>query len=47
VRYLREVLDVVKSASVALETNASTTPGLIRPVGEESFQHVIMPMNLG
>lgn len=47
VRYLREVLDVIKSPSVALETNANNTPGMVRPVGEESYQHVIMPMHLG
>jgi DNA polymerase-3 subunit beta len=47
VRYLRELLDVVKSASVALETNASNTPGMLRPVGNEDFKHVIMPMHLG
>jgi DNA polymerase-3 subunit beta len=47
VRYLREVLDVVKTPSVALETNANNTPGVIRPVGNEDFIHVIMPMHLG
>lgn len=47
VRYLREVLDVVKSPSVALETNANNTPAMIRPVGDQNFQHVIMPMHLG
>ena len=47
VRYLRELLDVVKSASVALETNASNTPGMLRPVGNDDFKHVIMPMHLG
>ncbi len=47
VRYLREVLDVIKSPSVALETNANNTPAMIRPVGDQNFQHVIMPMHLG
>ena len=47
VKYLREVLEVVRTPSVALETNANNTPGLIRQVGEEAFQHVIMPMHLG
>lgn len=47
VRFLREVLDVIKSPNVALETNAETAPGVIRPVGEDSFLHVIMPMHLG
>ena len=47
VRFLREVLDVVKTPNVALETNAETSPGVIRPVGEDNFLHVIMPMHLG
>lgn len=53
VRFLREVLDVIKSPNVALETTADTSPGVIKPVGDEthnhqdSFIHVIMPMHLG
>jgi DNA polymerase-3 subunit beta len=47
VRFLREVLDVIKTPSVALETNANNTPGMLHPVGEDNFQHVIMPMHLG
>lgn len=47
VRFLREVLDVIKSSNVALETGAQTSPGVIRPVGEDGFLHVIMPMHLG
>lgn len=46
VRFLREVLDVVKTPNVLLETNANNTPALIRPVGDDTFQHVIMPMHL-
>jgi DNA polymerase-3 subunit beta len=47
VRFLREVLDVIKTPNVALETTVDTSPGVIRPVGEENFLHVIMPMHLG
>jgi DNA polymerase-3 subunit beta len=47
VRFLREVLDVVRTPNVALETSAAAAPGLIRPLGEEGFLHVIMPMHLG
>ena len=47
VRYLREVLDVVKTPNVALETSANTSPGVVRPVGDDNFLHVIMPMHLG
>jgi DNA polymerase-3 subunit beta len=47
VRFLREVLEVMKSADVALETTVDTAPGIIRPLGNEDFLHVIMPMHLG
>ncbi len=47
VRFLREVLDVVRTPNVALETTAAAAPGVIRPVGEGAFLHVIMPMHLG
>ena len=47
VKFLREVLEVIKSPNVALETAASNAPGVIRPVGDEDFLHVIMPMHLG
>ncbi len=47
VRFLREVLDVVNTSDVSLETTVDTAPGVIRPVGDENFLHVIMPMHLG
>ena len=47
VKFLREVLDVIDTPNVALETTSETRPGVIRPVGNEQFLHVIMPMHLG
>lgn len=51
VRFLREVLDVIKTPNVALETTSETSPGVIRPVGGDAsdgeYLHVIMPMHLG
>ncbi len=47
VRFLREVLEVIKTPNVALETTMPNAPGVIRPVGDDSFVHVIMPMHLG
>lgn len=47
VRFLREVIDVIKTPNVAIETTVDTSPGVIRPVGDSSFLHVIMPMHLG
>jgi DNA polymerase-3 subunit beta len=47
VKFLREVLEVIKSPNVALETSAANAPGVVRPVGDDDFLHVIMPMHLG
>jgi len=47
VKFMREVLEVIKTPNVALETSAPNAPGVIRPVGDENFLHVIMPMHLG
>ena len=51
VRFLREVLDVVRTPNVALETTSDTSPGVVRPIGgpanDSDFLHVIMPMHLG
>ena len=47
VRYLSEVLEVIGTPNTVLETNANNTPGLISPVGDQSYKHVIMPMHLG
>ncbi len=46
VKYLSEVLAVIGSAEVALEANAPTKPGVIRPVGEHDYTYVIMPMHI-
>ena len=47
VKFLREVLEIIKSPNVALETAAANAPGVVRPVGDDDFLHVIMPMHLG
>ncbi|MFW6136395.1 MAG: DNA polymerase III subunit beta [Chloroflexota bacterium] len=47
VNYLIEVLSVTDAAQVSLDTTTSSSPGVIRPVGEDGFTHVIMPMHLG
>ena len=45
-RYLIDILNVIDSAQVALETNTPSSPGVFRPVGDEDFVHVIMPMHI-
>jgi DNA polymerase-3 subunit beta len=47
VRYLREVLDVIRTPSVVLEANAHNTPAMICPAGSSHFQHIVMPMHVG
>ncbi len=47
VKYLVDVLTVVNTPNVSLETTGPASPGVIRPVGREDFTHVIMPMHLG
>ena len=46
VRFLVEVLGVVDAPQVSLSTQTVKSPGLIKAVGDESFQHIIMPINL-
>ncbi len=47
-RYMIDVLSVIDTPQVVLETTRSDRPGVFRPVGAgpEEFTHVIMPMQL-
>jgi len=45
VRYLSEVLAVIGTPEVAIEVNAPTKPGVIKPVGSADYTYVIMPMH--
>jgi len=47
VRYLSDVLSVMDVPQVTLELNSSNEPGLLRPLGDDDFLHVIMPMHFG
>jgi|YNPNPStandDraft_1061719.scaffolds.fasta_scaffold39409_1 DNA polymerase-3 subunit beta len=47
VRYLIEVLSVIRQDRVLIGTTRADKPGLIKPVGDETFTHVIMPMHIG
>jgi DNA polymerase-3 subunit beta len=47
VKYLVDVLNVIDTPNVALETSAPTSPGVIKPVGRDDFLTVIMPMHVG
>ena len=45
-KYLIDVLSIVDSPQVVLETSAPSSPGVLRPIGDEQFTHVIMPMHI-
>lgn len=45
-KYLIDVLSVIDTPQVALETSASASPGVIRALGDDQFTHVIMPMHI-
>ncbi len=47
VKYLVDVLNVLPTQNVALETSQATSPGVVRPVGEDDFLYVVMPMRIG
>jgi DNA polymerase-3 subunit beta len=42
-----DVLSVIDSPQVALDTTSSSSPGVVRMIGDESFIHVVMPMHVG
>ncbi len=43
-RYLQDVLQVLDGGRVALETTGPSQPGVIRPLDNASYVHVVMPM---
>ena len=43
-KYLGEVLDVLGKGEVAVETTTPSSPGVIRPLNNEGYVHVVMPM---
>jgi len=43
-RYLIEVLNVLRTDRVAAETTSPSSPGVIRPIGDDRYVHVVMPM---
>jgi DNA polymerase-3 subunit beta len=45
-RYLAEALGAIAAGRVALEMAGPTQPGVLRPIGDDSFIHVLMPMHL-
>ena len=47
VKFLTDVLSVIDTPEIAMETTSSMDPGVFKPVGEDGFLHIIMPMHFG
>ncbi len=47
VRYLLDVLSVIDTTQISLETTTPNNPGVIKPIGDSDYIHVIMPMQIG
>jgi len=45
-RYLIDMLNVLGTEQVALETTNSSRPGILKAVGDENLVYVVMPMHL-
>ncbi len=45
-KYLMDVLAIMDTPQVALETTTEASPGSIHPIGDEQFTHIIMPMHI-
>ncbi len=43
-KYLQDYLGVLEGGRVSLEMSGPSRQGVLRPVGEEDFVHVLMPM---
>ncbi len=43
-KYLSDVLSVISQEKVILETTGSSSPGVIKPVGDDNYIHIVMPM---
>jgi len=44
VKYLSDVLSILRQTQVALEVTTPSSPGVIRPIGVDNYTHVVMPM---
>ncbi len=44
IKYLNDVLAVISTPEITLELNTPQTPGVIKPLGMDSYVYVIMPL---
>jgi DNA polymerase-3 subunit beta len=45
-RYLQEVLNILNEEQATLELTGALNPGILRPVGNNDFLYVVMPMQV-
>ena len=45
-KYLLDVLGVLGTGQMALEVTSPSSPGVLKPVGDDTYVHVIMPMHV-
>jgi DNA polymerase-3 subunit beta len=46
VKFLTDALNAMKASQVALETQTSQNPGVLKPVGQDDYVHIVMPMTI-
>lgn len=46
VKYLADALAAMKTPQVAMETQTPRSPGVFKPVGQEGYVHLVMPMTV-
>jgi DNA polymerase-3 subunit beta len=46
VTYLAAALAAITTTQVALETQSAQSPGVFKPVGQEGYIHIVMPMSI-
>lgn len=44
--YLMDVISALESEQVTLKLNGALNPGLITPVGDDSYRHIVMPLQV-
>ncbi len=47
VKYLIDALGAAGAHQVSLEMTHASSPGVIRPIGDDTFTHMIMPLHIG
>lgn len=46
VKYLAEALNAIKTIQVSIETQTAQSPGVFKPIGQDGYVHIIMPMTI-